>query len=62
MQSKIYGVKSNAARAAKIYGLTRTDLIAVSGGWLFNIPSETAPQSPTKAATEAVETGPTAKR
>jgi hypothetical protein len=40
MQSKIYGVKSNAARAAQAHGLTRADLIAVSGGWCFNIPSE----------------------
>jgi hypothetical protein len=54
MQSKIYGVKSNAARAAKPYGLTRADLIAVSGGWCFNVPSETAPQSPVEPATEAV--------
>jgi hypothetical protein len=55
MQSKIYGVKSNAARAAKSYGLKRDDLIAVSGGWLFNIPNETAPQSSTEPATEAVD-------
>jgi Protein of unknown function (DUF3489) len=54
MQSQIFGVKSNAARAAAKYGIKRDDLIAVSGGWCFNIPSETAPQSPTEPATEAV--------
>ena len=54
--SKIYGVKSNAGRAAQTYGLTRADLIAVSGGWCFNIPSETAPQSHAELATAAVET------
>jgi hypothetical protein len=43
MQSQVFGVNANAARAAKRYGLTRGDLIAVSGGWCFNIPSETAP-------------------
>jgi Protein of unknown function (DUF3489) len=56
MQSRIFSVKSNAARAAKPYGIKRDDLIAVSGGWCFNIPSETAPQSPTEPATAAVET------
>jgi hypothetical protein len=53
--SKIYGVKSNAARAAQTYGLTRADLIAVSGGWCFNILSETSPQSSTERATEAFD-------
>jgi hypothetical protein len=54
MRSKTYNVKSNAARAAQKYGIKRDDLIAVSGGWCFNFPSETAPQSPTEPATEAV--------
>jgi hypothetical protein len=35
--------------------LKRDDLIAVSGGWCFNIPSETAPQSSTEPATAACE-------
>jgi hypothetical protein len=52
--SQIYGVKSNAARAAAKHGIKRDDLIAASGGWCFNIPSETSPQSPVEPATEAV--------
>ena len=55
MRSKTYNVKSNAARAAAKYGIKRDELIAVSGGWLFNIPSDTAPQSPTEPATAAVD-------
>jgi hypothetical protein len=39
MRSKTYNVKSNAARAAAKYGIKRDELIAVSGGWCFNIPS-----------------------
>jgi hypothetical protein len=40
MLSKVYSVKSNAARAAKAHGLTRENLIAVSGGWQFALPGE----------------------
>jgi hypothetical protein len=68
MQSQIFGVKSNAARAAKRYGVARDQLIAVSGGWCFEIPSETAPQFNTEPATGAIDSAhvethrPTAQR
>ena len=55
MQSQIFGVKSNAARAAAKHGIKRDQLIAVSGGWC---PSETAPQSPTEPATEGRQRRP----
>jgi hypothetical protein len=55
MQSKIHCMKSNAARTPQSYRLTRADLIAVSGGWHFNIPSEAAPQSSTKPTTAAID-------
>jgi Protein of unknown function (DUF3489) len=55
MQSQIFGAKSNAARAAKRYGIKRDDLIAVSGGWYFELPDEAATQSPTEPATEAID-------
>lgn len=49
MLSKVYSVKSNAARAAATHGLTRQDLEPVSGGWRFTIP-ETAPEPRTEAS------------
>jgi hypothetical protein len=55
MRSKTYNVKSNAARAAQKYGITRDQLISVSGGWCFNVPAEMAPQSPTEPAGEAIQ-------
>jgi hypothetical protein len=55
MRSKTYNVKSNAARAAQKYGITRDQLISVSGGWCFNVPAEMAPQSTTEPAGEAIQ-------
>lgn len=51
--SKVYPVKSNAARAAKPYGITRDQLEAVSGGYVFTIPeggvkAAPAPRAPRK--------------
>jgi hypothetical protein len=55
MRSKTFNVKSNAARAAQRYGLTRADLIPVSGGWCFNAPNDAAPQTPVEPRTEGVD-------
>lgn len=52
--SRIFSVKSNAARAIKLHGIKRDDLIAVSRRWCFEIPSETALQSSTEPATAAI--------
>lgn len=49
--AKAYPVKSNAARAAKRFGLTRADLFEVDGGWSFNEPAGAVGELATTAAT-----------
>jgi hypothetical protein len=51
--SKVYPVKSNAARAAKGYGLDRNSLQAVDGGWAFYIPDNAVRTPQPKAAPRA---------
>src|SRR5579859_6427308 len=57
--SKVYSVKSNAARAAKGYGIERSALIEVPGGWAFEMPGvgtllpsgQSAPEAHTEPVT-----------
>lgn len=52
MQSKVFTFRTNASRAARKMGLSKAPLIAVSGGYVFDIPDpDRVPAvSPVKAA------------